>query len=153
MVQNLKWLGVYLRSTFSNTLLQKVLKLVTLTSNGPEFYVATMSTVLSNSYGYLVDTLNPMKSLKLKDHPGGEGGVVDCCDAILLDVERLESDGLFNPNHLGYIIHIFEDTSYSIFQLWATQKYKEVMECVKIFFVCDKDVMQTDDIFTYVFLV
>ena len=46
-------------------------------------------------------------------------------------MESLESDGSFKSEHLGYIIHIFEDTSYSIFNLWATQKYKEVMEFVK----------------------
>ena len=111
MVQNLKWYGVYMRITFSSALLQKVLKFLPLTATGPEVYVATMTTILSDSYDYLVETLNHMKSLKLKDHPGEN--VADCCDKILVDSERLESDGAFKPDHLGYTIHIFEDTSES----------------------------------------
>ena len=71
VVQNLTWSGVYLRSTLSNNLLQKVLTLVLLTATGPEVYVATMTTVISNSYYSLVDTLNHMKSQKMKDHTGG----------------------------------------------------------------------------------
>ena len=68
-------------------------------------------------------------------------------------MERLESDGAFNPEHLGYIIPIFEDTSYYRFHLWATQNYKEVMDFVRNFFVCVEYVIQTDDIITYGFLV
>ena len=126
VVQNLTWSGVYLRSTLSNTLNQKVLTLVPLTTTGPEVYVTTITTTITDSYYYFVDTLNHMKNLKLKDHPGRD--VSDCYDAILVNVESLESSGDFNPDHLGYIIHIFEDTSDSRFHLWATQKYKEVME-------------------------
>ena len=55
VVQNLTWSGVYLRSTFSNNLLQKVLTLLPLTETLPEFYVATMTTIISNSYYSLVD--------------------------------------------------------------------------------------------------
>ena len=84
-----------------------------------------MTTVLSDFYYSLVDTLNHMNSLKLKDHPGG--GVADCCDSILVNVELLESAGAFKPNHLGYIIRIFEDNSDSRFHLWVTRNYKEVM--------------------------
>ena len=82
-----------------------------------------------------------MKSLKLKDHPGGNA--VDYCDKILVDVERLDSAWAFNP----------EETSDSRFHLWATQKYKEVMEFVKKPFVCDKDIMKTDDIINYGYFV
>ena len=53
VVQNLTWSGVYLRSTLSNTLLQKVLTLVPLTATGPEVFVATMTTFLSDSYDAL----------------------------------------------------------------------------------------------------
>ena len=62
----------------SNDLLQKVLALVPLTETGPEVYVATMTTVVSDSYYSLVDTLNHMKNLQLKDHPGRD--VADCYD-------------------------------------------------------------------------
>ena len=64
-------------------------------------------------------------------------------------MEGLESAGAFKPEHLGYIIHIFENTSNSIFKIWATQKYKEVMEFVKKPLLCDKDVMQTNDNINY----
>ena len=65
IVQNLTWSGVYLRNTLSNDLLRKVLTLVPLTATGPEVYVATMTTIISNSYYSLVDTLKHMKNLKL----------------------------------------------------------------------------------------
>ena len=89
------WSGAYLRSNFSSTLLQNLLKLVLLSAIGPKVYVVTMITVISHSYGYLVETLNHMKSLKIKDNPGEN--VADCCDEILVDDERLESIGSLIP--------------------------------------------------------
>ena len=118
MVQNLTWSGVYLRNNFPSPLLQKVLKLMSLTETGPEFYVATMTTILSGSYDSLVETMNYIKSLKLKDHP--EENVSYFCDAILVYAERLEIYGAFNPEHIGCIIHIFEDTSDYRLHIWAT---------------------------------
>ena len=131
--------------------LQRVLKLVPITATLPEVYVSTMNTVLSDSYDYLVDTLNHTNTLKLKDN--SVENIADCYYEILVYAERLESAGAFKPNHLGYIICICEDTSDSIFHLWSTQKYKEVMEFVKKLFVCDEDVIQNNDIITYVYLV
>ena len=84
-----------MRSTFSNDLLQKVLTLVSLTATGPEVYVATMTTIISDSYYSLVDTLNHTKNLKLKYHSVWD--VVDCYDAILVNVESLESAVAFKP--------------------------------------------------------
>ena len=121
--------------------------MVPLTATGPEVYVATMTTIISDSYYFLANTLNHTKNIKLKDHPGSDAA--DCYDAILVNVESLESAGAFKSEHLGYIIHIFDNTSNSRFQIWATQKYKEVIEFVKKSLLCDKDVMQTDDIITY----
>ena len=92
-----------------------------------------------------------MKSLKLKSYPGEN--VTDCCAAILVDAERLESAGAFNPEHLGYIIRIFEDTSDSRFRLWAIQKYKEVTEFIRKLRVCDMDVLSQEDLITYESLV
>ena len=40
--------GVYLRSTLSNSLLQKVLIMVPLTATRPEIYFTTMNNFLSN---------------------------------------------------------------------------------------------------------
>ena len=51
--------------------------MVPLTSMGPEVFVATMTTFLSDSYDALEETLNYMKSLKLKSYPGKN--VTDCC--------------------------------------------------------------------------
>ena len=99
IVQNLEWSGVYLRSTLSNDLLQKVLTLVPLTETGPEVYFATMTTIISDSYYSLVGTLNQMKNLKLKDHPGRDAA--DCYNTILVNVESVESAGAFKPEHLG----------------------------------------------------
>ena len=151
VVQNLTWLGVYLRSTLSNTILQKVLKLVPLTATGPEVFVATMTTFLSNFYDALEETLHHMKSLKLKSYPGEN--VTDGCAAILVYAEHLESAGTFNPEHLGYITHIFEDTSDSRLRLWDIHKYKEVTEFIRKLCVCDMDVISQEDLITYESLV
>ena len=70
-----------------------------LTETGTEVYVATMTNILPDYYYYLVDTLNHMKSLKLKDNQGGDAA--DCYDTILENVEGLESTGAFNPKHLA----------------------------------------------------
>ena len=59
----------------------------------------------------------------------------------------------FKTENLGYIIRILEDTSDSRFHIWATQKYKEVVEFVKKPLLRDEEVMQTDDIITYGFLI
>ena len=88
-----------MRSTLSNTLLQKVLTLVPLTETGPEVFVATMTQFISDSYDALEETINHLKSLKLKSYLGEN--VTDCCASILADAEPLESDGAFNPEHLG----------------------------------------------------
>ena len=91
VVRNLTWSGVYLRSTLSNTLLQKVLTLVPLTATVPKVYIAIMTKFFSDSYDAFEETLNHMKSLKLKSYPGDN--VTDCCAAILVDAEHLESAG------------------------------------------------------------
>ena len=70
IIKNLTWPGVYLRSTLSNNLIQKVLKLVPLTATGPEVFFATMATFLSDSYDALEETHTHMKSLKLKIYQG-----------------------------------------------------------------------------------
>ena len=88
-------------STLSNTLLHKVLTLVPLKETGPEVFVTTMTTFLYDSYDALEDTLTHTKSLKLKSYPGEN--VTDCCAAILVYAERLESSGNFKPDQLGYI--------------------------------------------------
>ena len=92
--------------------------MVPLTATGPEVYVATMKTIISDSYYSLVDILNHTKNLKLKDHPGSDAAY--CYDEILVNVGSLESAGTFKPENLGYIIHIFENTSNYRFQIWAT---------------------------------
>ena len=74
-------------------------------------------------------------------------------DAILVNVESLESAGAFKTEHLVYIIRIYEDTYDSIFHLWETQKFKDIMQFVKKLVLCDEYVMQPDDIITYGFLV
>ena len=84
IVQNLTWSGVYLRSTFSNDLLQRVLTLVLLKATGPGVYIATMTNIISNYYYSLVDTLNHINNLKLKDNPGRY--VADFYNAILVNV-------------------------------------------------------------------
>ena len=75
-----------------------------------------MGPVLSNYYDSLMETLNHMNNLKLKDNLGEN--FADCYDAILVDAERFESSGAFKPEHLDYIIHIFKDTYDSRFRIW-----------------------------------
>ena len=70
-----------------------------------------------------------------------------------MDAERLERAAAFKPEHLGYIMRIFEDTSDSRFHLWAIQKYKQVTEFIKKHRVCDMDVLSQEDLITYESLV
>ena len=56
-----------------------------------------MTTIISDSYYSFFDTLNSMNNLKLKDHPGGWVGVADGMNAILVNLESLDSSGAFNP--------------------------------------------------------
>ena len=95
VVQNLMWSGVYLRSNFSNTLLHKVLTLVLMTSTRPEIFFATMTTLIYDYYNDLEESLTQMKSINIKSYP--RENVTDCCEAILVDAERLESAGAFTP--------------------------------------------------------
>ena len=125
--------------------------MVPMTATGPEVFVATTTTFISDSYDSLEETLNHMKSFKLKSYPGEN--VIDCCAEILVDAERLESARAFKPEHLGYITRIFEDNSDSRFRLWAIQKYKEVTEFIKKLRVCDMDVLSQEDLITYESLV
>ena len=127
--------------------LQKILALVPLESNGPEVYVATMTTVLSNSYDSLNETFKRLKILNLKFHPGENEKY--CCAEILADYECLVSTGAFKPDQLGYITCIFEYTFDSRFHIWAKKRGKEVMECIKELCVYNEDFMQPDDIITY----
>ena len=57
-------------STLSDTILQKVLKLVLLTATGTEVSIDTMITFLSDSFDSLEETHNQMKSLNIKSDPG-----------------------------------------------------------------------------------
>ena len=147
VVHNLTYSGVYLRSTLSNSLLQKVLTLVPLTETGLEVSVATMTTFLSNSYDALEETLTHMKILKPKSYPGEN--VTYCYSEILVDAESLKNLGGFNPEHLGYINSIFEDTSDNRFHIWNINKYKEVTEFINKLCVCDMDVISQEDLITY----
>ena len=117
----------------------------------PEVFVATMNIFLSNYYDALEETINYMKSIKLKSYLGEK--VTDFCAAILVDAERLESAGAFKPEYLRYITCIFEDTSDSRFLLWYIHNYKEVKEFIKKLHVCDIDVMSQDDLIIYESLV
>ena len=68
LVQHLKWSGVYPRIKMPSYFIQNVLKLVPLTSTGPEVYITTMTIFLPNSCDTLEETLTHMKSLKLKSY-------------------------------------------------------------------------------------
>ena len=70
VVQNLTWSGVYIKGSLSNTLLQKVLIFVLLTTTVPEVFVTTMTKFISNYDDALQETLTHTKSLKLKCYPG-----------------------------------------------------------------------------------
>ena len=73
--------------TLSNSLLQKVMTLVPLTTTVPEDFVTTMTIFLSDSYDALEETLNHIKSIKFKSCPGEN--VTYFCAEILVDAECL----------------------------------------------------------------
>ena len=92
-----------------------------------------------------------MKSLKPKSYTGEN--ITDFCAVILVYDECLESTGAFNPDHLGHITRIFEDTSDSIFRLWGIQNYNEVKEFIKKLRVCGMNVISPEELITYESLV
>ena len=65
-----------------------------------------MTIFLSDSYNILEDTINHLKSINLNRFPGVN--ITDFYAAILVDYERLDSDGAFNIEQLGYITRIFK---------------------------------------------
>ena len=71
----------------------------------------------------------------------------------MVDDEGLESAGDFKPYHLGYINHIFENTSDSRFRLWDIQEYTEVTEFIKKLCVCEMDFISPEELITYETLV
>ena len=102
-----------------------------MTATGLEVFVSTMTTFISDSYYALEETLIHRESIKLKSYRGEN--TTYFWSEILVDAERLEGVGAFNPDNLGCITHIFENTSDSIFNLWEINKYKEVMYLSKNF--------------------
>ena len=151
VVQNLTWSVAYLRINLSNTFLQKVLTLVQLTATGPEVFVATTTTFLSDFYDDLEETLTHTKIIKIKSYPGEN--IAYFCAVILVDDDQIESIRAFKPEHIGYITHIFEDNYDFIFHRREIKKYKEVTDFIKKLCVCDMYVISPDDIITYEYLV
>ena len=68
MLQNLTWSGFYPRSTLSNNILHMTLAMVAITITGTKVYASIVKTVLSDSNNTLEETLNFLKSLKLKSY-------------------------------------------------------------------------------------
>ena len=63
-----------------------------------------------------------MNSLKLKSYTGDN--VTCLCAEVLVDAEIIDSSRDFNPDHLGYIIRIFEDASDPRLYIWEINNYK-----------------------------
>ena len=83
-----------------------------------------MKTFLSYSYNGTEEILTHQKILKLKSFWGEI--VTYFCAVIFVDADQLESDRYFNPEHLGYIINIFDGTYDYRLRLWFINNYKEV---------------------------
>ena len=109
VVQNLTRSGLYLRITFPNYLLQKVLVLVPLKPTGPDVYTTSMIKFISDSHYYSEDKINYSKSPKINICLGEN--VKYYCAAILVDYESLESAREFISENLSYTNRIYEDTS------------------------------------------
>ena len=90
--------------------------------------------------------MNHCKSLKLKINM--DENVANFCSGILADSQRRDSVGAFKPKHFGYINCIFEDAYDYIFSIWLFHKYKEVSQFIRKLHVCDKYVIQSQDIIT-----
>ena len=86
-----------------------------LAATGPKIYATNTTTALSDSYNNVQDTINYLRSIKLKIYQGEN--VTYFCAAVLVDAGKLESDIYFKLEHLEYITIIFEDTSDSIFHI------------------------------------
>ena len=88
-----------------------------------------------------------MRNLKLKSYPGEN--VTDCCAAILVDAERLESVRAFMPDHLRYINRIFDNTCDTRCCRREIHNYKEVMEFIKKLHVYDLYFIQSEELIPY----
>ena len=141
------WFRIYPRSTFSNDIFQKVLTLVPLTATGPEVYVATMTIFLSDCYNSLYETLNNLKSLKIRSYLVDT--VTYCCASVLVDDDCLESDITFKTEHLDYITRDFEDNTGYRFCLWSIQKYNEVTKLIIKLCLYGMEVIQPEELITY----
>ena len=90
--------------------------MVPLTPTVPEVCVVTMTTVIHDPKNSLEETLNYLNIIKLKRYAGEN--VADFFSIILVDSELHESSRAFDPEHLGYITRILENTSNSRFRFW-----------------------------------
>ena len=102
--------------------------MVAITITGTKVYASIVETVLSDSNNTLEETLNFLKSLKLKSYLGKN--IAYCCAAILDDADRLDSAGAFKPDNLNYITKVSEDNYDYRFRLLEIHRYKEFMEFI-----------------------
>ena len=84
-----------------------------------------MTIVLSCCCDFLYDTLNQLKSLKLKSRMGEN--VTYLCSGILEDAEPFDSVRAFNPKQIDYITSIFHYTSDYLFIISEIHKHKKVV--------------------------
>ena len=122
MINNLTWPRLYLRSALSNYLLQKVPTIVPLTATVTEVCAITTTAILPDSYKYLDETPNNLRSLEIKKYPGEN--VADFSIKILVGAERLQSSRAFNPKNFFYTPCIFEDTSDCRLRFCTIHRYK-----------------------------
>ena len=110
-----------------------------------------MTTTLSDSYDDLEDTLIHMKKDQNQDSYEG-----NCCILMCCNIDRcwsIDSSGDFNTENLIHITHIFGYTYNSRFSVWSIQNYKAVTEFTNNFFLCDEDIIHSEELIIYKYLV
>ena len=130
----------------SNYPLHIVLSLNHLIETGPDVYVTTMTKFIPYSYNTFKETRTHMKIIKLNSYLGET--VIDCFPEILVDYENIMSSSVSKRKNLGYITHIFEDTSCYRFYIWGIHDYKDVTEFIRKINMCDMYIIPPEDLIT-----
>ena len=126
---NLKWSGVYIRKTISQSLLEQLLNEIDATTIGPVTLLALLCLIYSDGYDAIELLKDDLKAIDLKKFPGEN---VDTCCVKLVDIcERLDAADAFNQEYLCNIARIFELSSERRFQDWTMKTYCLCQEQVK----------------------
>ena len=99
----------------------KVTKITLLRSSVLEIFVATMFTVMLDSYNNLESSMKHTQNVTLASFIGEN--ITYCCVAIIAGVEILYSSVSLSTNYFIDIYSILEDSKYSRYYIFEIKRY------------------------------